>query len=95
MMEMRPWWHISNRLPRNPFNPVNVILGVEWCHICQMDVDTDVETANADGVDVYRKRCKRCGKVIQWGIGRRHITEAKPLPEKALKFVQETGRDRR
>lgn len=97
MMELRPWWHISNRLPRNPFNFISKFLGLEWCQVCQMEVTTDTQAANADGVDVYRKRCKRCGHVIMWGIGRRHLTSAtaKPLPEKALRFVQETGRDRR
>jgi hypothetical protein len=94
-MSNRPWWHIANRLYRNPFHSVYPIEHLEWCHVCKMDVDTDVETANADGVDVYRKRCKRCGGIIQWGIGRRHITKAEPLPAKAYEFVSRTGRDRR
>lgn len=91
----RPWWHISKRLPRNPFDPVPVIPHLEWCRTCQMDVDVEVQAANADGVDVYRKLCKRCGKPMQWGIGRRHLEGKKPLPAKALRFIQETGRDRR
>lgn len=91
----RPWWHISHRLPRNPFNPAYPIPHLEYCVTCKMDVDVDVEAANADGVDVYRKRCKRCGKPVQWGIGRRDLFSKKPLPQKAIRFVQETGRDRR
>jgi len=70
----RPWWHISRRLPRNPFDPQYVVQHLEWCRGCKMDVDVDVEAANAGGVDVYRKRCRRCGYVIQNGIGQRDIS---------------------
>ena len=92
----RSSYHFGNRLPRNPFDPLYPIEQLEWCRICKMDVDVKIEAANADGVDVYRKSCKRCGKVIQHGMGRRHVTsESKPLPKKALEFIQETARDRR
>jgi hypothetical protein len=94
--EHRPWWNRSKKLIRNPFDPINTI-GLEWCRFCKMDVDVQVEAANADGVDVYRKRCKRCGNVIQHGIGKRHIdgTNLKPLPLKAIKFIRQKGTDRR
>ena len=92
----RPWWHRSNRLPRNPFDPIQLTPHLEWCKTCQMDVDVQVEAANADGVDVYRKCCKRCGKVMQYGIGRRHLLDSsKPLPRQALEFIQKTNKDRR
>lgn len=95
--ENRPWWHISNKLKRNPFDPLYPIADLEWCHCCQMDVDVQIEAANADGVDVYRKRCKRCGYVMQHGIGKRHFdgTNTKPLPVKALNFIKQRGIDRR
>ena len=60
-----------------------------------MDVSVDVESANADGIDVYRKRCQRCGNVMQWGIASRDLRSEKPLPDKAFQFVKETGKDRR
>ena len=95
MRQDRPWWHISHRLPRNPFDPLPVIQHLEYCRTCRMDVDIDIEAANAEGVDVYRKRCRRCGDVMQWGIAKRTLLAGSPLPAKALKFVAETGRDRR
>jgi len=62
-----------------------------------MDVDVDVEAANAGGVDVYRKRCRRCGGVVQHGIGQREISgdTFKELPRQAMEFIQKKGRDRR
>lgn len=91
----RPWWHRSNRLPRNPFDPLQVIQHLEWCKVCQMDVDVQIEAGNADGVDVYRKCCKRCGNVMQYGMARRRLLSPEPLPAKAIQFIQETGKDRR
>ncbi len=93
--EHRSWWNRAKKLIRNPFDPLYPIVDLEWCRICKVDVDVQIEAANADGVDVYRKCCKRCGNVIQHGIGRRHINEVKPLPLKAIKFIQQKGKDRR
>ncbi len=94
--EHRPWNHVSNKLKRNPFDPIYLIEDLEWCRSCKMDVDVQVEAANADGIDVYRKRCKRCGDVIQHGIARRHVTEeGEPLPQKAMNFIRKKGVDRR
>jgi hypothetical protein len=95
--DFRDSYHIGNRLPRNPFDPIHLEDKLEWCNVCKMDVDVQVETASAGGVDVYRKRCMRCGKVIQHGIGRRHIDGSikKPLPKEARAFIKKTGRDRR
>ena len=62
-----------------------------------MDVDVDVEAANAGGLDVYRKVCRRCGFVMQHGIGQRDISgdTFKKLPRAAIEFIQKRGRDRR
>ena len=91
----RPWWHRSNRLPRNPFDPIQLTHHLEWCRHCQLEVDVEIEAGHAGDVDVYRKCCKRCGKVMQYGIARRRLLSSEPLPAKALKFIQETGKDRR
>ena len=93
----RPWHHVGARLPRNPFDAIPIIPHLEWCRRCQMDVTVEISTGHADGVDVYRKTCRRCGGVMQYGIGRRHLTGDRmaPLPAAALRFIQTTGPDRR
>ena len=89
-------YHFGNRLVRNPFDPMSPIEHLEYCKECKMDVDVLVEVGNADGVDVYRKTCKRCGNVTQYGMARRHIlADGKSLPQKAVEFIQQTGQDRR
>lgn len=93
--DFRDSYHVGNRLPRNPFDPLYSEEKLEWCTICKMDVDVQVETANANGTDVYRKRCKRCGQVMQWGIGQRHLTGEKSISKEAIRFIQESGQDRR
>jgi len=93
----RPWYHIGHRVQRNPFDPIQLTEHLEWCRFCKMDVDVQVEAANAGGIDVYRKRCKRCGGVMQHGIGQRHVRgdTVKPLPRAALEFIQKRGKNRR
>ena len=95
--DSRPWWNRSKKIKRNPFESIYLIEKLEWCHCCQMDVDVKIEAAHADGVDVYRKRCKRCGYVMQHGVARRHMTveNSKPLPQKAINFIKQRGTDRR
>lgn len=97
IVDPRDSHHVGGRLIRNPFDPQAVVEHLEWCRTCKMDVDVIVEAGNADEVDVYRKTCKRCGKVIQYGMGRRHIdgSSTRPLPDKALEFIRKTGRNRR
>jgi len=95
----RPWWHISKRIARNPFDPQYPIEHLEYCKTCNMDVDVKVEVGNAGGVDVYKKLCKRCGQVMQYGIGQRNIDGDSKQPIETLlearRFIQKTGRDRR
>lgn len=95
--DSRSSYHFGNRLARNPFDPLYPIRHLEYCKTCRMDVDVLVMAGHASGVDVYRKSCKRCGNVMQYGMGRRHIlaSASKPLPKKALDFITQTGRDRR
>lgn len=97
IIDARSSYHFGNRLPRNPFDPVHPVEHLEWCRTCEMDVDVTVEAAHADGVDVYRKTCKRCGMVIQHGMARRHIdaSVSKPLPVSAVNFIAQRGTDRR
>jgi len=95
----RPWWHISRKLPRNPFDPLYPIEHLEYCKTCNMDVDVKIEAGNEGGVDVYKKLCKRCGKVMQYGMGQRNIGGDSKQPietlESARLFIQKTGKDRR
>ena len=95
----RPWWHISRRLPRNPFDPQYPIPHLEYCKTCDMDVDVRIEAGSEGCVDVYKKLCKRCGRVMQYGVGQRNIggDSIQPTTQiiKAVQFVQKTDKDRR
>ena len=93
----RPWWHISKKIQRNPFDPVPVIEHLEHCQYCEIDVDVTVEVGQQDGIDLYRKRCNRCGRVVLNGIGMRHLTTDSiiHLPASVVRFIQERGKDRR
>jgi len=81
------------RLVVSPFDSVGIL---EWCKQCKMDVDVEISKGRKGGVDVYRKRCKRCGKTLQYGVDRRHLTGNAPLLNAEVqKWINETGKDRR
>lgn len=65
-----------------------------WCIPCQDYTDVEIAVGERGGVMVGRKRCKRCGRVIAWGIDRTRMVHGTLTPE-AIRFVQERGRDRR
>lgn len=67
---------------------------IEWCRTCQQDVSVEVATGDYGGAHVYRKRCRRCGGVIAYGISRADLLTAS-LTAAAMRFVAESGRDRR
>ena len=65
-----------------------------WCRVCHDDVDVEIAVGERGGVQVGRKRCRRCGDVIAWGIDRTRLAHGTLTPE-AVRFVRERGRDRR
>ena len=68
--------------------------GLSWCKVCQDETDAETEWSSREGTTVYRKRCKRCGQAIAYGIARQDLT--KPyINLEALRWVQESGKDRR
>ena len=65
-----------------------------WCLTCQAYTDVELAVGTRDGVQVGRKRCRRCGHVIAWGIDRTRMHHG-TLTAAAIRFVRDHGRDRR
>ena len=92
----RPWWAVGRtQWGGTPFST----LGVDWCCWCKMQVDTDTQAGHDQGVYVYRRTCKRCGRVVANGAVRAplvlaHGAEGVTLPAKALRWIHDVGKDR-
>lgn len=65
-----------------------------WCITCADVTDVEIAVGLRGGVEVGRKRCRRCGRVIAWGIDRTRMARGPRSPD-AERFVRETGPDRR
>ena len=83
---------VRPRSEQNPFSSSNSCQ--YYCSVCQDEVDSQLESGSADGIKVYRRRCLRCGNHIEYGIDRRYLTGDSPLNRAAMKWLQETGKDR-
>ena len=59
-------WNLVGKIQfgGNPFSS----LGDDWCPRCKMIIDTDTDAEYGDNTYVYRRRCRRCGKVIKYGM---------------------------
>ena len=88
-------WNLAGRIDHgaSPFTAQDA--GFVWCPHCLQDVKPETAVGDRDGVHVYRRRCLRCGNVLQYGIDRRRLLSSEPLPAAALRFVQDTAPDRR
>lgn len=90
---------VRPRTPQNPFDPEpqtgQKLYKQFYCTKCKEDTDTEVERGDAEGVYVYRRRCRRCGGVIEYGMDRRALTGEKPISRAAMRWIRETGKDRR
>jgi len=60
-----------------------------------MDVDVQTEQACDHGKYVHRKVCKRCGRVLAWGMAHKDLNSPKGYDPRVARFVNFTGRDRR
>jgi phage FluMu protein Com len=88
----RPWWMVGRlQVGGNPF----MSLDLDWCPRCKSEEDTDTDAEYGDGVYVYRRRCRRCGKVIKFGAFQIPLVSNKPMPPAVFEWVTEPGKDRR
>lgn len=83
------------RLKLSPFYSVTPYRE-EWCHFCYMDTEVETATGYRGGVQVARKRCRRCGKVIAYGVDRHAVIgSGRVINREVARFIRESGRDRR
>jgi hypothetical protein len=77
-------------------NPIESVSELEYCQFCKDEVSVEVDQGKWQVIWVYRKRCLRCGKVIQWGAAKEAFTKTdKATVDAIASWVQATGRDRR
>lgn len=91
-MDKIPWYRGKTEVGGNPF----ASLGLDWCHRCRMEVDTDTEAHHQGDIYVYRRQCRRCGITIKYGAYRAPLvgTANAPLPAKVYVWLHEPGKDR-
>ena len=90
----RPWWDMRPgfQLGGSPFES----LGSVYCTKCKMETDVDTDAVCQGGIYSYRRRCLRCGHVIQKGAYATPLVHGdKPLPPVVFEWMFESGRDRR
>lgn len=76
-------------------NPLESVSNFDYCHHCKDEVDTEIDEGDWENIFVYRKRCLRCGKVIQWGVADRELKTADPATMEAVrKWILATGQNR-
>jgi putative component of membrane protein insertase Oxa1/YidC/SpoIIIJ protein YidD len=77
-------------------NPLESISEMEYCPTCQDEVDIEVDEGKWKTIFVYRKRCLRCGSVIQWGVAKVHLQSTDPvINQEVAEWIQQSGTDRR
>lgn len=86
----------KRRHQRGLINPFESLSPLDWCKTCQIEVSTETDKGSFRNVKVYRKRCLRCGRIIQWGIDRTVLFSGDPETMATAKaWVATIGRDRR
>ena len=82
-------WRRGNGQPFEAF-------GLEWCERCRQAVDTETQAAHRGTVYVWKRWCRRCGKVISYGkYDNCPIVSDSDLQACAIEWVAEPGEDRR
>lgn len=77
-------------------NPLESVSPMEYCTSCKDEVDVEVDQGKWQQVFVYRKRCLRCGHVVQWGVAKAQWQDSDPATMEAVaSWIQQTGIDRR
>jgi hypothetical protein len=70
-------------------------MGLDWCPRCRSEQDCDTDAEYGDGVYVYRRRCCRCGVTVKFGAYQVPVLSDRPMPEAALVWCHDPGKDRR
>lgn len=81
----------GNRTLGNPFES----LGLEWCHICKGEEDTDTTASHRAGVYVFKRWCRRCGTVLKAGSYGAPLLCDRALPAMAMEWATRPEQDRR
>lgn len=77
-------------------SPIESVAELDYCRTCDDEVAVEIEQGKWQDLFVYRKRCRRCGQVMQWGVGTATLRSADPATMKAVaSWIRETGTDRR
>ena len=90
----RPWWAVGKtQWGGTPFST----LGLDYCVWCKMQVDTDTDAQHDGTTYVYRRNCRRCGRVVASGAVTAPVVSGGKagLPAKALQWIHHVGKDRR
>jgi hypothetical protein len=75
-------------------NPLESVSELEYCPQCNDEVTVEVDEGKWKVIWVYRKRCLRCGSVIQWGAARAAFDSPDPATVEAVaSWIRETGKD--
>lgn len=101
-MAVIPWHHIGptskgdnafhHEYEENGINHFKAA-NLDWCTRCKMVVDCDTHSYHEDGIYVFKKNCKRCGKITAWGKYSVPLVHCgTPLPNKVhVFFLEEDG----
>ncbi len=83
------------RFRKQTINPLESLSPLEYCRFCKDEVDVEVDEGKWGTIYVYRKRCLRCGKRIQWGAAYADLNNPDPqVIEAVASWIQQTGQDR-
>lgn len=84
------------RFRKQRINPLESVAPVEYCRHCRDEVSVEVDEGRWECIWVYRKRCLRCGNVIQWGAAKAAFDAPTPQTVQAVtSWIRATGKDRR
>jgi hypothetical protein len=91
----RPWYAVGKSMwGGTPFGT----LGIDYCNWCRTEVDTDTDAEHHDNTYMYRRQCRRCGRVIACGAVNAPLLgggkQATPIGKKTLIWIHTPGRDR-
>lgn len=66
-----------------------------YCLTCKMDVDCELAAAHRGTTFVFRRRCRRCGTVIERGVNDNVVLVTGQWNAAAVAWTHAPGEDRR